>query len=129
MSTTQQVVSRTDYALNQVSGLFNRIWSSVMAYPSYWVIGALIVYIMFWCGCREKFYNVDWEQLGTANQSFGRTNVVAKLNDAVWSDCMPNGEFYVMRYALPKTQHCMYQTKKADPIRKGYFNSCGERVY
>jgi hypothetical protein len=115
--------------INQTGNYVSKIWINMKTYPLYWIIGALVFYILFWCrrSC-ESFYDVDWDQLGPAYQSFGRTQVVAKLNDAVWDDCMPNGEYYVMRYTEPKCKPCMYSKKQAKPIRKGYYNACGEQI-
>lgn len=127
-----QVVSRTGDMMNQASGVMNRVFDNMKTYWQYWVIGALVFYIMFFCGSSssEGFYNIDWDHLGSNFQSFGRASTLARLNDAVWKggggDCYPHGEFYVMRYTEPKG--CLHEMKEPKAVRKGYFNSCGQRV-
>ena len=127
MSYSTQVTSRTQQVVGQTKNYISKIWNNIKVYPLYWIIGVLLFYIIFWrreCKESENFYDINWEQLGQANQSFGRTSVVAKLNDAVWG-CMPNGEYYVMRYNRdPAAQKYKYFAKKAKSVRKGYYNSC-----
>jgi hypothetical protein len=137
----QQVANRTGHAvgqagnamgnaMNTAGNVASKVFNNMKAYWQFWIIGALIVYIFFFCGCStESFYDVDWEQLGPAQRSFGRTTAVAELNDAVWDpDCRPNGEFYVMRYTHPERQGCMHSAKKRAPIVQGHFNACGVQL-
>lgn len=129
--TSNQIASRTATIMNQVSIYSNSLFDNMKMYWQYWVIGALIVYIIMFCGGKnEGFFNIDWHQVAPAFQSFGRTSTLARLNDAVWKgagrDCYPNGEFYVMRYTLP--QKGVYGIKEEEHVLKGHYNSCGRYV-
>ena len=100
-------------------------------YWQYWIIAGLVLYIVFFSRkkCKnESFYDIDWDQLGTAHRSFGRTAHIAELNDAVWNpDCLPQGEYYAMRYSQPS--QFMHQHKTQKPLTLGYYNACAEKIH
>lgn len=128
-----QIASTTgNVAMAQAKIYGSILFENMQTYWQYWTIGFLVFYIIMWCGKKtEGFYNINWDNLGSSFQSFGRTNVLARLNDAVWKgagkDCYPNGEYYVMRYTM-EPKGCIHTAGAPKPVHKGYYNACGKAL-